>query len=97
MSYELISGVPTYQLYVGGEWVRSSRNAVTASENPADGALFANVHQAGEVETTAAIDAAHGAFRDWSEMTVAGRTTIFLDAADQLKKKSADIVETLIL
>ena len=46
-AFELIDGVPNYNLYVGGKWVRSSRNEAAESRNPATGELFAKVHQAG--------------------------------------------------
>ena len=32
---QMIDGVPTYNLFIGGEWVPSSRNEATASHNPA--------------------------------------------------------------
>ena len=50
-AFELIDGVPNYNLYVGGKWVRSSRNEAVESRNPATGELFAKVQQAGAAET----------------------------------------------
>ena len=34
-AFQMIEGVPTYNLFIGGEWVPSSRNEGTASHNPA--------------------------------------------------------------
>jgi acyl-CoA reductase-like NAD-dependent aldehyde dehydrogenase len=39
-AFELIDGIPNYNLYVGGQWVRSSRNEAAESRNPATGELF---------------------------------------------------------
>ena len=36
-AFQMIEGVPTYNLFIGGEWVPSSRNEATASHNPATG------------------------------------------------------------
>ena len=36
-SYEIVDGVPTYKLFINGEWVTSSRNALDDSINPANG------------------------------------------------------------
>ena len=57
-AFELIDGVPNYNLYVGGKWIRSSRNEAAESRNPATGELFAKVQQAGAAETELAISAA---------------------------------------
>jgi acyl-CoA reductase-like NAD-dependent aldehyde dehydrogenase len=51
----------TYNLFVGGTWRRASRNAVTDDFNPATGALYARVQQAGAAETTEAITLAAAA------------------------------------
>jgi len=36
-AFELIDGIPNYSLYVGGKWIRSSRNEAAESRNPATG------------------------------------------------------------
>jgi acyl-CoA reductase-like NAD-dependent aldehyde dehydrogenase len=65
-SFEMINGVPNYNLYIGGEWTRSLRNETTESSNPATGELFARVQQAGAAETEKAITAAHNSYRPGS-------------------------------
>jgi hypothetical protein len=54
-AFQMIEGVPTYNLFIGGEWVPSSRNEATASHNPATGEIYAKVHQAGARETEQAL------------------------------------------
>lgn len=95
-AFEIIDGVPTYNLFIGGEWTRSSRNEATESYNPATGELFARVHQAGAVETERAITLAHGAYKAWANMVVSERETVFLRAADVLAAKTQEIIEVLV-
>ena len=95
-AFQMIEGAPTYNLFIGGEWVPSSRNEATASHNPATGDIYAKVHQAGARETEQAIAAAHGAYKDWADKIVAEREAVFLRAADVLAAKSKEIVDVLI-
>jgi hypothetical protein len=95
-AFELIDGVPNYNLYVGGKWVRSSRNEAAESRNPATGELFAKVQQAGAAETEAAISAAHGAYKAWAATPISAREAIVFRAADVLAAKTKEIVEVLI-
>jgi vanillin dehydrogenase len=95
-AFELIDGVPNYNLYVGGKWVRSSRNEAVESRNPATGELFAKVQQAGAAETELAITAAHGAYKAWAATPVSAREAIFFRAADVLAAKTKEIVDVLI-
>src|SRR5580698_9479159 len=95
-AFELIDGIPNYNLYVGGKWVRSSRNEVAESRNPATGELFAKVQQAGAAETELAISAAHGAYKAWAATPVSAREAIFFCAADVLAAKTNEIVDVLI-
>jgi acyl-CoA reductase-like NAD-dependent aldehyde dehydrogenase len=69
-SYDVIDGVKTYRLFIDGEWVASSRNALADSINPATGKIFARTHQAGEEEEVKrAIDAAEIANATWGNTT----------------------------
>jgi vanillin dehydrogenase len=95
-AFEVIDGVPNYNLYVGGKWVRSSRNEAAERRNPATGELFAKVQQAGAAETELAISAAHGAYKAWAATSVSARETIFFRAADVLAAKTKEIVDVLI-
>ena len=95
-SHEVIDGKPNYNLFVGGKWVRSSRNEVTESYNPATGELFAKVQQAGKAETEAAIAAAHGAYKAWAATPVFEREAVFFRAADVLASKTKEIIDVLI-
>jgi vanillin dehydrogenase len=95
-AFEMIDGVPTYNLYIAGQWSRSSRNEATASYNPATGDIYARVHQAGQAETERAIDAAHEAYKRWASAVVSEREAVFLRAADVLAAKAKEITDVLI-
>ena len=58
-SYEVVDGIPTYKLFIDGQWVDSSAGEVADDINPATGAVFARVQQAGEADIERAITAAH--------------------------------------
>jgi vanillin dehydrogenase len=94
-AFEMIDGTPNYDLYVGGKWIRSSRNEAAESRNPATGELFARVQQAGAAETELAISAAHGAYKAWAATPVSAREAVFFRAADVLAAKTKEIVDVL--
>jgi aldehyde dehydrogenase (NAD+) len=95
-AFEMIDGTPNYNLYVGGKWIRSSRNEAAESRNPATGELFARVQQAGAAETELAISAAHGAYKSWAATPVSEREAVFIRAGDVLAAKSKEIIDVLI-
>ena len=93
---EMIDGIPTYNLYIGGQWTAASRNEAATSYNPATGELYARVHQAGAVETERAVAAAHEAFKAWADTVVSEREAVFLRAVDVLAAKAKEITDVLI-
>jgi vanillin dehydrogenase len=95
-AFEVIDGIPTYNLYIGGQWTRASRNEATTSYNPATGEPYARVHQAGVAETERALTAAHEAYKAWADMVVSEREAVFLRAADVLGSKAKEITDVLI-
>jgi vanillin dehydrogenase len=95
-AYEIVDGVPTYNLFVGGTWTRALRNAVTDDINPATGALYARVQQASAAETTAAIDAAAVAQKRWQNQLVSEREAVLHRAVEVLASKTAEIVDVLV-
>src|SRR5271156_1255449 len=96
-AFQMIDGVPTYNLFIGGEWVPSSRNEATASYNPATGEICARVHQDGARETELAIDAAHGAYRDWADKVgfeVGYCFDLLRTAASELRRSPGETMAT---
>ncbi|MDE2240534.1 MAG: aldehyde dehydrogenase family protein, partial [Rhodospirillales bacterium] len=93
---EMIDDVPTYKLFIDGEWVRSQRNSVADDFNPATGELFARVQQAGAEEVERAISAAHKAAQSWGASLVAEREGLLLKLHDVIQARKGEIRDALI-
>ncbi|MEM9709526.1 MAG: aldehyde dehydrogenase family protein [Pseudomonadota bacterium] len=77
-------------LYINGHWQPTA--AQFDDLNPADGSLWARMPDAGIAETRAAIDAAHGAFRDWANRPFQDRAHLLLKIADAWERRIPDYV-----
>lgn len=95
-AFDLIDDVRHYKLFIDGAWVRSSRNACIDDFNPADGSLFAKVHQAGAEEVERAISSAHAAAVSWGKMLVGEREAFMLTLRDVIKRRTPEIRDALI-
>jgi vanillin dehydrogenase len=85
-----------YSLYIDGKWTPSADGAMADDFNPATGALFARVAQAGRADALRAVEAAHRARESWGRLIVSERAAILLRAADVLASKVDEIREVLI-
>jgi acyl-CoA reductase-like NAD-dependent aldehyde dehydrogenase len=94
--WEVIDGVPTYKLFIDGEWVRSSRNTVVDDLNPSTGKIYARVQQAGAEEVERAIASAYRARESWGGSLVAEREGVLFRAADILATRMEEIRDVLI-
>ena len=88
--------VRSYSLYIDGKWTPAADGAVADDFNPATGALFARVAQAGRADAERAVEAAYRARESWGRLIVSERAAILLRAADILATKVAEIREVLI-
>jgi vanillin dehydrogenase len=88
--------VKTYSLYIDGKWSGAADGAVADDFNPATGALFARVAQAGRADALRAIEAAHKARESWARMIVSERVAILLRVADIIATRVDEIREVLI-
>jgi aldehyde dehydrogenase (NAD+) len=86
----------TYSLYIDGKWTPAADGAIADDFNPATGALFARVAQAGRADALRAVEAAYRARESWSRLIVSERAAVLLRAADVLASKVDDIREVLI-
>jgi vanillin dehydrogenase len=93
---EVVDGVPTYRLFIDGEWVQSSRNTVVDDVNPSTGKLYARVQQAGADEVERAIASAYRARESWGGSLVAEREAVLFRAADILTARIDEIRDVLI-
>ena len=95
-SYEMVDGIPTYKLFIDGQWVDSSTKEVTNDVNPATGEIFARVQQAGDAEIEQAIAAAYRANSTWGSSLVAEREELLLRTARVIEARFPEIRDSLI-
>jgi acyl-CoA reductase-like NAD-dependent aldehyde dehydrogenase len=85
-----------YSLYIDGKWTPAADGAMADDFNPATGALFARVAQAGRADALRAVEAAYRARETWGRLIVSERAAILLRAADVLASKVDEIRDVLI-
>ena len=88
--------IQEYRLFIGGEWVAAADGTVEDDVNPATGAVFARVHQAGKGDTEKACAAAAEAAPSWGATLARDRERILLKAADILEERIPEISGILI-
>ena len=81
------SKIPTYQMFVNGEWVPAESGATYDVINPATSALIARVPKGSPEDAKKAVDAAREAFDKgrWARMSPAERATIVWKLADLIE------------
>lgn len=73
------------QNFIGGKWLDARGGATDEVLNPATGEVLAKVPASGAEDVDAAVDAAAGAFDEWSSMTPRGRSEILHRVADAIE------------
>ncbi len=73
------------KMFIGGEWVDSRSNKYLEIRNPADGKLVDTVPGGTVEDVNAAVDAAGGAFKEWSHTPVEKRAEILLKGIDAIE------------
>src|SRR4051794_22250577 len=73
------------QNFIAGTWRDAGDGATDEVLNPATGEVLAKVPASGAVEIDEAVDAAAGAFGEWSAMTPRGRSEILHKVADAIE------------
>jgi 1-pyrroline dehydrogenase len=73
------------QNFIAGGWRDARDGAVDEVLNPATGEVLAKVPASGAAEIDEAVDAADGAFGEWSAMTPRGRSEILHRVADAIE------------
>ncbi|AGL18029.1 aldehyde dehydrogenase [Actinoplanes sp. N902-109] len=77
-------------LIIGGKDVPAADGRTTDDLNPHTGQVLARVAAAGPEDVKRAVDAAAGAFRDWSEAPPTHRRKILAKAGDLLEERAPD-------
>ncbi|MDB6101166.1 MAG: aldehyde dehydrogenase family protein [Gammaproteobacteria bacterium] len=102
MALSAVRSVPSneqaarYALYIDGEWCPAADGAVAEDFNPATGALYARVAQAGRADALRAVEAAYRSRQSWAGTLAPDRAAILLRAADILTARADEIRDVLI-
>lgn len=71
-----------FKQLIGGEWVGAANGGTWDLVNPATEEVIETLPFGDAADLVAAVDAAHGAFREWSHLTAYQRSKVLLKAAD---------------
>jgi aldehyde dehydrogenase (NAD+) len=85
-----------HPLYINGGWREGCDGAVADDVNPATGAVFARVAQAGARDVEDALTAAHAARGPWAGLLVNEREALLLDTAALIAARAAEIRDLII-
>lgn len=80
-------------MYIGGGWAATQRTFKDL--NPSDGSVWAEVPDSGRAETSAAIEAAHAAFPEWSKLPFSKRAHYLHKAAEIWQRRRMEIVDAI--
>jgi len=83
------------ELYIDGSWVSPLSNNYDEIINPATGQVCARTPLAGEADVNAAIEAARAAFPAWSQTSASRRAAFINAAADEMEKRSDDLISAI--
>jgi len=77
-------------MFVGGEWVGSSTEALTPVYDPSRDEVIDQVPRATKEDIDTAVDAAKAAFPGWSKLSPGDRANMLLRVADLLAQRSTE-------
>lgn len=83
-------------MLIGGEWVRSSSNEMTAVVNPADGEVVDMAQRGTAEDARQAIDNAAEAFKDWGDWTQARRAQVLYNATALFREHERELAQLLV-
>ncbi|WP_166462869.1 aldehyde dehydrogenase family protein [Amycolatopsis acidicola] len=81
--------------FIGGQWLNSSGGRTFEDLDPWNGKVVARVPAGDSHDARAAIEAAHAAFPGWTRTSPGVRQEIFLEAAEVLRRRRAEIMGLL--
>jgi vanillin dehydrogenase len=85
-----------YQLYINGGYQPARSGRLDDNINPANGEIYAQVHQANVDDANEALDVAWEAFQSWKEVGPSEREGIFLRAAQIMEARAEELRDILI-
>src|SRR5437667_2085528 len=87
--------VKEYGFFAHNVWREAADNAVFEVHEPYSGRIFARVPAGSRADARIAVQAAADAFPAWSQTTPAARASLFLKAAEIVKRRRSEIAEVL--
>ncbi|MCA1055690.1 NAD-dependent succinate-semialdehyde dehydrogenase [Rossellomorea aquimaris] len=85
-----------YNMLINGEEIGSDLPKVEVT-NPATSEVVATIPKGGKSEAESAVDAAHHAFRDWSQHSVYERSELIRKWYDLINEHSEDLARTMTI
>ncbi|MEW9671758.1 NAD-dependent succinate-semialdehyde dehydrogenase [Ammoniphilus sp. 3BR4] len=79
------------KMYINGEWVLAESGETTEVINPATSEPVGVVTYGTDVDTAKAIDAAHGAFKGWSQLTAQKRSKLLYNLYELIRKNRDEL------
>src|SRR3990172_12716025 len=79
-----------YKLYIDDQWGASSKGIIEDDMNPANGTVYARIHQATREDLDKALAVAHRRFAEWKHSPPAQREKILCTAADILESRTQE-------
>ena len=83
------------QYFVGGQWQKSTDSDVIDVVNPFSEQVIASVNSCSAKDISSAVDAAHGAFKNWSCTSIETRVLLLRKIAHVLKEQQEDLSNTI--
>jgi succinate-semialdehyde dehydrogenase/glutarate-semialdehyde dehydrogenase len=83
------------KMIIGGELVDSVTGQTYEVRNPATGEVVDKVPKGNEKDVEQAIQAAEGAFKEWSDVSAEDRGKMLTNACELIKQKQGDIAQAL--
>ncbi|EFV12829.1 acetaldehyde dehydrogenase ExaC [Segniliparus rugosus] len=77
---------PSYDNFIGGEWVAPAEGRYFDNASPVDGREFTKVARSTAADVDLALDAAHRAADKWGATSVAERANVMLKIADRFEE-----------
>ncbi len=91
-----MADAPTYQNYIGGQWVDAQSGETFESRNPARTSdLIGHFPASGEADVAAAVAAAKEAFQTWRLMPAPKRGEILKRVGDLMTERKAEIARAM--
>lgn len=82
-------------MFINGDWVEARSGASFEITNPATGEVLGTMPDGGADDATAAIDAAHAAFKEWSQTTAYERSRLLYRSWELMTERAEDLAQLM--